>query len=117
MAEQVLILIDKQRSREFSKFIELFKAKPEISLAELRAKIQKNAYYDFILVKLNAINESIRIIRPDVDSFISPALCRHKGRVVHTMRRNCNIEIIDKDPNFFYLRLKEGGFQHAESQI
>jgi hypothetical protein len=117
MDEQVIILIDKERSRQFSKFIELFKARPEIPLAEIRSKIQKNAYYDFVLGKIHALNKTIKSIRPEMQFFIHPAFTSHKGKIVQILRRNCNIEIIDNDPNFFYLKLREGGYQDVESQI
>ena len=108
MNEQVLILIDKERSRQFTKFIELFKEKPEIPLTEVRSKIQKNAYYNFVLVKLDAINSTIRSLKPEMQFFISPAFSNRKGKIVHTLKKNCSIEIIDNDPNFFYLKIKQG---------
>ena len=107
MNEQVLILIDKERSRQFTKFIELFKEKPEIPMTEVRSKIQKNAYYNFVLAKLDALNHTIRSLKPEMQFFISPAFSNRKGKIVHTLKKNCNIEIIDNDPNFFYLKIKE----------
>ena len=115
MSEQVIILIDRERKREFSKFIRLFKQRPEIPMTEVRLKIQKYAYYDFILAKLLAINQTIRKIKPDIQFFINPAFCNHKGKIIQTLKKNCNIEIIDDDPNFLYLKLRDGGYEDAES--
>ena len=108
MAKQYIILIERNDSKQFSKFIGLFKERPEIPINEIRTKIAKSTLYKLVLNKLYTINESIKVIKPNIDSFISPALGHHNGRVVQTLKKNCNIEIMDSDPNFFYLRLNEG---------
>ena len=107
MAEQ-LILIERNDRKQFSKFIELFKAKQEIPMQEIRGKIAKSTFYEIVLARIHSINESIKAINPDVGSFISPSLGELNGRIVQTMKRNCNVDIIDEDRNFFYLRVRGG---------
>ena len=108
MPEQIVILIERKGKKQFTRFIELFKNRPEVSVREIRSKIPKSTFYDFILAKLYSINQSIKNINPDMDPFIIPAFSDFNGRIIQTFRKNCNIEIVDEDPNFFYLKLKMG---------
>ena len=105
--EQIVILIERKGRKQFTRFIELFKNRDEIPIKEVRAKISKSSYYDFILNKIYALNETIKNIDPKQESFITPTLINTNGKIIQTFKRNCNIEIVDEDPNFFYLRLKE----------
>ena len=106
MGEQVIILLERKGRKEFSKFMQLFKDKSEIPIKEIRSKIPKSTFYDFILGKICIINQSIKNINPDLEPFIIPAIYNNNGKIIQTFKRNCNIEIMDEDPNFFYLRLK-----------
>lgn len=106
MAEQIIILIERKGRKQFTRFMELFKERSEIPIKEIRSKIPKSTFYDFILSKIYTINQSIKNINPNLEPFIIPAFNNDNGRVIHTFKRNCNIEIIDEDPNFFYLRLR-----------
>ena len=106
MEGQTIILIERKGGKQFTRFIELFKSRAEIPIKEVRAKISKSSYYDFILNRIYAINETIRKINPNLEAFITPTLNNNNGKIIQTFKRNCNIEIIDEDPNFFYLRLK-----------
>ena len=105
MAETI-ILIERRGKKHFTSFIELFKNRAEIPIKEVRSKIPKSSYYDFILNKIYALNETVRSIDPKLEHFITPTLINNNGKIVQTFKRNLNIEIIDEDPNFFYLRLK-----------
>lgn len=104
--EQVIILIERKGKKQFSRFIEFFKNRAEIPIKEIRAKISKSSYYDFVLNRIYALNETIRHIDPKLEPFISPTLNNTNGKIVQTFKRSCDIEIIDEDPNFFYLRVK-----------
>ena len=106
MAEQTIILIERRNSRQFARFIELFKNRSEIPIKEVRSKISKNSFYDIVLSRLYTLNKTIKIIDPRIESFIIPTLNDRNGRIVQTFTRNCEIEMLDKDPNFFHLRLK-----------
>ena len=106
MADQTIILIERKGGKQFTKFIELFKSRGEIPIKEVRAKISKSSYYDFILNRIYALNETIRNINPKFEAFITPTWNNTNGKIIQTFKRNCNIEIIDEDKNFFYLRLK-----------
>lgn len=108
MAEQVVILIERKGRKQFTRFIELFKSRSEIPIKEIRSKIPKSTFYEFILNKLYTINQSIKNINPSLEHFIIPAFSNDNGKIIQTFRKNCNIEIMDEDPNFFYLRLKMG---------
>lgn len=111
--EQVIILIERKGRKQFTRFIELFKNRAEIPIKEIRAKIPKSSYYDFILNKIFALNQTIKTIDPSLEPFISPTLNSNNGKIIQTFRRNCNIEIVDEDPNFFYLRIKSKGGSDA----
>ena len=104
--EQVIILIERKNGKQFSKFIELFKNRTEIPIKEVRAKVAKSSYYDFILNKICDLNETVKNLSQKHEPFIIPTLNNSNGRVIQTFKRNCDIEILDEDPNFFYLRLK-----------
>ncbi|HLC62254.1 MAG TPA: hypothetical protein VJI52_04520, partial [Candidatus Nanoarchaeia archaeon] len=65
-----------------------------------------SSYYDFILNKIFELNQTIKNIDPQLESFISPTLNNSNGKIIQTFKRNCDIEIIDEDPNFFYLKIK-----------
>lgn len=106
MASQTVILIERKGRTHFTRFIELFKNRAEIPMREVRSSIPKSTFYDFILGKIYALNQTIKNIDPSLEPFISMTLENTNGRIVQTFKRNCNIEIIDEDPNFFYLRLK-----------
>lgn len=106
MADQTIILIERKGGKQFTRFIELFKSRAEIPIKEVRAKISKSSYYDFILNRIYDLNETIRHINPQLESFIMPTLNNNNGKIIQTFKRNCDIEIIDEDPNFFYLRIK-----------
>ena len=106
MSEQTIILIERKGRAQFSRFIELFKDRAEIPIKEVRSKIPKSTYYDFILNKIYELNETIKNIDPKLESFIAPTLNNNNGKIIQTFKRNSDIEIIDEDPNFFYLRLK-----------
>lgn len=114
MNEQVVILIERKGRKQFTKFIELFKNRSEISIKEIRSIIPKSTFYDFILNKIYTINQSIKNIDPSLEHFIIPAFNNDNGRIIHTYKRNCNIEVIDEDPNFFYLKLKANGGKNAQ---
>ena len=113
MNEQIIILIERKGRKQFTRFIELFKNRAEIPIKEIRSKIPKSSYYDFILNKVFALNQTIKNIDPKLEPFIAPTLNSNNGKIIQTFRRNCNIEIIDEDPNFFYLRLKVKGESDA----
>jgi len=104
--EQVIILIERKGRTQFTRFIELFKNRAEIPIKEIRSKIAKSSYYDFILNKIFELNQTIKNIDPQLESFISPTLNNSNGKIIQTFKRNCDIEIIDEDPNFFYLKIK-----------
>ena len=106
MKGQTIILIERKGRKQFTRFIELFKNRLEIPIREVRSKIPKSSYYEFILNRIYALNETIRNIDPKLESFIIPTLNNNNGKIIQTFKRNCNIEILDDDPNFFYLRLK-----------
>ena len=108
MSEQITILIERKGKNQFTRFIELFKNRTEIPIKEVRSKVAKSSYYEFILNRIFTINETIKHINPSLESFIVPNLKNSNGKVVQTFKRNCNIEIIDEDPNFFYLKIKTG---------
>lgn len=108
MAEQVVILIERKGRKQFTRFIELFKNRPEIPIREIRSKIPKSTFYEFILSKLYMLNQSIKNINPDLEHFIIPAISSQNGKIIQTFRKNCNIQIVDEDPNFFYLKVKQG---------
>lgn len=113
MTEQIVILIERKGRKQFTRFIEMFKDRPEIPIKEIRSTIPKSTFYEFILAKLYSINQSIKNINPSLEPFITPAFSDFNGRIIQTFRKNCNIEIIDEDPNFFYLRLKTGKGENA----
>ncbi|MBI2657762.1 hypothetical protein HYX08_03655 [Candidatus Woesearchaeota archaeon] len=115
MESQTIILIERKGKKQFGKFINLFKHKSEISIREVRAKIPKNSFYDLILKSIYAVNQAIQNIDPSLEPFISPKLHDHNGKIIQTFRRSCQIEIIDEDPNFYYLKLKTNGGKDAES--
>ena len=106
MDEQVIILIERKGRKQFTRFIELFKNRAEIPIKEVRAKISKSSYYDFVLNRIYDLNEAIRNIDPMLEPFIAPTLNNHNGKIIQTFKRNCEIEITDDDPNFFHIRLK-----------
>jgi len=106
MDESVIILIERKGGKQFTRFIELFKNRAEIPIKEVRSKIAKSSYYDFVLSRIYALNETIRNIDPKLESFIAPTLNNTNGKIIQTFKRNCDIEITDEDPNFFYLRIK-----------
>ena len=106
MTEEVVILIEKKGRKQFTRFVELFKDRAEIPIKEIRSKIPKSTFYDFILSKIYKINQSIKNIDPGLEHFIVPAFSNDNGKIVHSFRRNCDIELIDEDPNFFYLKLR-----------
>jgi len=108
MAEQVVILIERKGRKQFTRFIELFKNRPEIPVKEIRSKIPKSTFYEFVLEKLYSINQSIQNINPDIEHFIIPAFSNYNGKIIQTFRKNCNIQILYEDPNFFYLKVKQG---------
>src|SRR3989338_5248186 len=107
MADKTIILIERKRGKQFTRFIEMFKNRVEIPMKEVRAKIPKSSYYDFILNRIYALNETIKIIDPNLEPFITPTLNNNNGKIVQTFKRNCNIEIVDEDPNFFYLLINK----------
>ncbi len=109
MEHETIILIERKRGKQFTRFIELFKNRAEIPIKEVRAKISKSSYYDFILNRIYDLNETIRNIDPKLEAFITPILSNNNGKIIQTFKRNCNIEIVDHDPNFFYLRIKTNG--------
>ena len=109
MEGQTIILIERKGGRQFTRFIELFKSRAEIPIKEVRAKISKSSYYDFILNRIYALNETIRNINPKHEAFIIPILSNNNGKIIQTFKRNSNIEIVDEDPNFFYLKIKTNG--------
>lgn len=113
MTEQIVILIERKGRKQFTRFMELFKDRSEIPIKEIRSKISKTSFYHFILSKIHTINQSIKNINPSLEPFIIPAFRNDNGRTVQTFRKNCNIEIIDEDPNFFYLRLRTKGDENA----
>ena len=115
MPEQIVILIERKGKKQFTRFIELFKNRPEIPIKEIRSTIPKSTFYEFILSKLYTINQSIKHINPSLDHFIIPAFSNDNGRIIQTFRKNCNIEIVDEDPNFFYLKLKMGNDEIIKS--
>ena len=106
MAEQVTILIERKGRKQFTKFIELFMERSEISMKEIRSQIPKSTFYDFLLSKIYTINQSIKNINPSLEPFIAPGFYDDNGKITQCFKRNCDIEIIDEDPNFFYIRLK-----------
>ncbi|MFH1848947.1 MAG: hypothetical protein ABH879_02055 [archaeon] len=113
MTEPVTILIERNGRKQFSRFIELFQERSVISVKEIRSKIPKSTFYDFVLRKINTINESIHNINPDLGPFITPSFNNHNGRITMSLRINCDIEVLDDDPNFFRLRLKHKKPRHA----
>ena len=115
MPEQVVILIERKGRKQFTRFVELFKNRPEIPIKEIRSQIPKSTFYEFILSKLYTINQSIKHINPSLEHFIIPAFSSVDGRIIQTFRKNCNIEIVDEDPNFFYLKLKMGNDEIIKS--
>ncbi len=114
MADQIIILVERKERKQFTRFMELFKNRSEIPIKEIRSKIPKSTFYDFILSKIYTLNETIKNIDPSLEPFIIPALNNNNGKIIQTFKRNANIEIIDEDPNFFYLRLKSDCGQVAE---
>ena len=106
MGEQIIILVERKGKKQFTKFIEMFKSRQEIPIKELRSKIPKSTFYEFILNKIYVLNQTIKSIDPRLEAFIIPTLQNNNGKIIQTFKRNCDIEIIDEDPNFFYLRLK-----------
>ncbi|MBI2138315.1 hypothetical protein HYU13_01895 [Candidatus Woesearchaeota archaeon] len=107
MAESVTILLERKGRRQFSRFMELMKESQEIPIREIRAKIPKSTFYEFILVKIFEINESIKRLDPEVGDFIVPSFSNTNGKIIHTFKRNGNVEIDDSDPNFFLLKVRE----------
>ena len=107
MAEEIILLIERAGRKQFSNFLELFIKRSEIPMKEIRLKIPKSTFYDFILTKIYKINLAIKTINPDMESFIIPVLSNRNGKIIQCFRRNCNIEISNEDPNFFYLKLKK----------
>ena len=105
MNEQLIILIER-KSKQFTRFIELFKNRAEIPIKEVRSKIAKSSYYDLILNKIYVLNETIKNIDPKLECFITPCLNNKNGKIIQTFKRSCDIEIVDEDPNFFYLKVK-----------
>jgi len=114
MTEQIVILLERKGRRQFTRFIELFRDRAEIPVREIRSKIPKSTFYEFILSKIHTINQSIKNIDPTLEPFIIPVIYNNNGKLIQTFRRNSNIEIADDDPNFFYLRLKTN---EAENEL
>ena len=106
MTEEVVILIERKGRKQFSRFVEMFKERSEIPVKEIRSMIPKSTFYDFILGKIYKINQSIKNIDPSLEHFIVPAFSNDNGKIVQSFKRNCDIELIDEDPNFFYLKLR-----------
>jgi len=106
MGEQVIILVERKGKKQFTRFMELIKDKAEIPIKEIRSQIPKTTFYDFILSKIYNINQTIKNIDPSLEPFLIPTLNNVNGKIIQTFKRNCDIEIIDEDPNYFYLRLK-----------
>lgn len=106
MADETIIMIERKGRTQFTKFIKLFKDRIEVPIKEVRSMMPKSTFYDFILAKIYALNESIKNIHPEIEPFIAPTLKNNNGKIVQTFKRSCDIEIIDEDPNFFYLRIK-----------
>ena len=111
--DKVIILIER-KGKQFTRFIELFKNRAEIPIKEVRAKISKSSYYDFVLNRIYALNETIRHIDPKLEPFIAPTFNNTNGKIVQTFKRSCEIEITDEDPNFFYIKLK--GSRYPDGQ-
>ena len=111
--QEVIILIER-KGKQFTRFIELFKNRAEIPIKEVRAKISKSSYYDFVLNRIYALNETIRHIDPKLEPFIAPTFNNTNGKIVQTFKRSCEIEITDEDPNFFYIKLK--GSRYPDGQ-
>ena len=109
MPDQVVILIERRGKKQFTRFIEMFKNRAEIPIKEIRSTIPKSTFYEFILGKIYDLNQTIKNIDPSLEAFIVPTLQNNNGKIIQTFKRNCDIEIIDEDPNFFYLRLKANG--------
>ena len=114
MAEQIVILIERKGRKQFTRFIELFRERSEIPIKEIRSTIPKSSFYEIILSKIYTINQSIKNINPSLEHFIIPSFHNNKGKIVQTFKRNCDIELIDEDPNFVYIRLKAGDDENAE---
>jgi hypothetical protein len=114
MTEQIIILVERKGRKQFTRFMELFKNRAEIPIKEIRSKIPKSTFYDFILTKIYTLNEAIKNINPNLEAFIIPTLQNNNGKIIQTFKRNSDIEIIDEDPNFFYLRLKSDYKQITE---
>ena len=107
MENQTVILIERKGRKQFTRFIELFKNRVEIPIKEVRSSIPKSTFYDFILGKIYDLNQTINNIDPSLEPFISMTLHNNNGKIVQTFKRNCNIEIVDEDPNFFYLLINK----------
>ncbi len=103
MESQTIILIERKGGKEFIKFMELFKNRSEIPCKEIRAKISRSSYYEFVLNKVHKLNQTVKHLNPKLEHFITPTLNDKNGKVIEMFKRNCNIQIIDEDPNYFYL--------------
>lgn len=113
MEHRTIILIERKGKRQFTRFIELFKNRDEIPIKEVRLLMPQSTFYLLILSKIYKINQTIKNIDPNLEPFISMALQNSNGKIVQTFKRSCDIEIMDEDPNFFYLRVKTNGDGHA----
>ena len=106
MAEQTIILIERKEKTHFAIFIELFKNRIEVPFREVRKKIPNSSYYEFTLNKIHTLNKTIKLLDPEHEAFITPSINDDNGKIIQTFKRNRKLEIIDDDPNFFYLKLK-----------
>src|SRR3989338_3148096 len=104
--EQAVILIERKGKGQFIRFIEMFKNRTEIPMKEIRAKIARSSFYELILGRIYELNQTLSRLSPDLEPFIAPTLQNLNGKIIQSFRRNCNIEIVDEDPNYFYLRVK-----------
>jgi hypothetical protein len=107
MTDQFVMLIERLSRKQFSKFIEMFKNRQEIPIKEIRKKIPKSTFYDFILNKVYRINHAIKTLNNDNDGLLIPALIEKNGKVTQCFKRNGKIKIVDEDPYFFYLILQK----------
>ena len=113
MSEQIAILIERKGKKHFTRFIELFINRAEVSVKEIKSKIPRSTFYKLVLSRIYIINQSIKNLDPSLEPFIIPAFYNDNGKIVYTFKRNCDIKIVDEDPNFFYLRLRVRGSKNA----
>jgi hypothetical protein len=101
----VIILIERRSISHFARFIELFRQRQEIPIREVRSKIAKSTFYYLVLNKIYCINQVIKSISQDTDFFINVTLKQENGKIIQTLRRHENVQIIGQDSNFFHIKV------------